>query len=110
MFHVQRHDNASVIEVGSDLDCANSAALDSAIALAESGNERIVISLSNCDYCDSSGLSVIFRAKKRLGSRIVIVVPRDRPARKMFIITGTIEILDIREDLTTVLNERGLAS
>jgi anti-anti-sigma factor len=69
MFDVRSQSGVCIIAINSDLDIANAHELESAIALAESASERpIIVSLSECPYCDSSGLAVFVRAKQRLGA------------------------------------------
>lgn len=84
--------------------------MESAIALAEQGAERIIVSLEYCRYCDSSALSVLFKARKRLGSRLVVVVPSTATTREIFAITGMTEMLELKEDLLSALNDADLAS
>lgn len=95
---------ATVIEVGSDIDIASAHVLESAIALAEpSWDERVIVSLEHCNYCDSSGLAVLYRARKRLGEQLRIVVPSDVRIRRIFDICGMNQQLAICDSLREAL-------
>ncbi len=109
MFHVQKHQEASLIEVGDDLDCFSAPALESAIALIEAADETAVVSLEHCDYCDSSGLAVLIKAKKRLGSRLVIVVPEQSKAYRIFTLTDLLKPLDIKGERPDAIDVAPLA-
>lgn len=99
MFRVQYTPLAGLIEIRDDLDASSTPGLDEAMTLAASESNRIVVSLEHCDYCDSSALGVFIRQKKRLGDRLIIVVPKNITVRRIFEITDLINVLDIADSL-----------
>ncbi len=60
-FEVTKKDNYSLIKVRSDkLDTNNAPELKSqAVVINGQGEKNIVLDLSNCSYCDSSGLRAV---------------------------------------------------
>jgi anti-anti-sigma factor len=104
MFHVYEQGGVNVIEVAADLDIASSSALASAIELAaRMPHRRTVVNLVDCQYCDSTGLSVLVRAKRRLGERLVIVGPSRGAGRRAFDITELTEALALCSTLEEAL-------
>lgn len=95
MFHVQQTPAASVVEVVDDLDAFSCPDLEKAVGLAEAHGRRIVVTLAHCDYCDSSGLAVLIRLKRRLGEKLTIVVPSKARVRKIFEVTDLVSALNI---------------
>jgi len=104
MFHVYERGGVNVIDVSRDLDIASSGALLSAIELAAGmPYRRTVVNLIECKFCDSTGLSVLVRAKRRLSSRIVIVGPSRREGRRVFELTELSEALALCATLEEAL-------
>jgi anti-anti-sigma factor len=104
MFHVYEQDGVNIIEVAADLDIASSGALASAIELAAfMPYPRTVINLVDCQYCDSTGLSVLVRAKRRLGERLIIVGPSRISGRRAFDVTELTEALALCTSLEEAL-------
>jgi anti-anti-sigma factor len=104
MFHVYERGGVNVIEVAADLDIASSGALGSAIELAaHMPYQRTVVNLVDCQYCDSTGLSVLVRAKRRLGERLVIVGPSRSAGRRAFEITDLTQALALCTTLEEAL-------
>lgn len=96
MFEVSSVGDASLIRVESDIDILSAPALEAAIRLAEVANSpRIVVSLERCHYCDSTGLAVFVRSHNRLGHRFALVVKPEQQMRKIFAITGLLDVLAV---------------
>jgi anti-anti-sigma factor len=105
MYQVRQHDSAAVIAVDGALDIASAPELTAAVAVASEGGsaKSIVVSLDSCGYCDASGLGVLVPAKKRLGSRLAIVVPRTALVRRVFELTGLTKSLLVYPELSDAL-------
>jgi len=104
MFHVSEQCGVNVIAVAADLDIASSGALASAIELAaHMPYQRTVVNLVDCQYCDSTGLSVLVRAKRRLRDRLAIVGPSRIAGRRAFEITELTEALALCTTLEEAL-------
>lgn len=108
MFYVQQRGGRSVIEVRDDLDMLSSPALEASIILADESAEsgRIIVSLAECPYCDSTGLSVLIRAKKRLGSRLAIVVTPGGHLTRLLEVSGLRETLVPHDSVDAALDDR----
>jgi anti-anti-sigma factor len=105
MFYVQEENkHATVISVDKDIDIGSSPALEATIELAFSHSDRaVIVDLTPCRYCDSTGLSVFIRAKRRWQSRCLIVLPTESPIRRVFAITKLEQALEICESLEDAL-------
>jgi anti-anti-sigma factor len=104
MFHVHERGGINVIDVSRNLDIASSSALLSAIELAAGmPYQRTVVNLIDCRFCDSTGLSVLVRAKRRMRDRIVIVGPSRREGRRVFELTELTEALALCSTLEEAL-------
>jgi len=100
VFDVHQVGEATIIDVAEDLDMCTSSALESTINLAALDlSKRVIVSLEKCLYCDASGLNVLVKARKRLGSMLLVVVPRANRIRRIFHITGLEEILSLSASL-----------
>jgi anti-anti-sigma factor len=98
-------ENALLISVLGDLDIQCSDAFRSEIESAAAGLENVIISLEQCNYCDSSALSVLFRARKDLGPRLLVVLPTESDLHRLFTIAG------LSRDLPTAVTlDRALAT
>jgi anti-anti-sigma factor len=65
-FEIQKNGNHTLIKVNSDrLDTNNAPALKSELVLVNSrGEKNIILDLSSCTYCDSSGLRSVLVANR----------------------------------------------
>lgn len=82
--------------VKSDVDFASASNLEAAIkAEGSRPGQRIVVSLVDSNWCDSSGIGVFLRAKRDLGNRFAIVLPSDHQMRQVFNVTHLTEYLSI---------------
>jgi anti-anti-sigma factor len=89
VYHVQQRDDASIVEVTGELNALSSEALASAIALAESSSDLpIIVSLTRCSSCGSSGLRVLVSAKNRVRGRLLVIVPTRSRLKRVFDATG----------------------
>ena len=66
-FGVQREERGDALWllVSGELDIAETARLDEEIALAAKAAPEVVVDLSEVTFCDSSGLAVLLRARRR---------------------------------------------
>lgn len=97
-FKITKKDNYTLIEVLTDkLDSHIAPSLKSELVLISGNKEKnIILDLSNCRYCDSSGLSAILVANRLC-----------KNANGMFVLTGlqtAVERLITISQLDTVLN------
>lgn len=97
-FSIEKKDNYTLIKVLVEkLDTHVAPALKSELVLiAGNGEKNIILDLSNCRYCDSSGLSAILVANRLC-----------KNANGVFVLTGlqpAVERLITISQLDTVLN------
>lgn len=97
-FKINKNDNYTLIEVLVDkLDSHIAPSLKSELVLISGNKEKnIILDLSNCRYCDSSGLSAILVANRLC-----------KNASGVFVLTGlqtAVERLITISQLDTVLN------
>ncbi len=97
-FKITKNDNYTLIEVLVDkLDSHIAPSLKSELVLVSGNKEKnIILDLSNCRYCDSSGLSAILVANRLC-----------KNASGIFVLTGlqtAVERLITISQLDTVLN------
>jgi anti-anti-sigma factor len=107
MFRVLEGDRATRIVVDRDLDMVSSETLESTIDLAATSAKPVIVDLTRCGYCASSGLGVFIDANRRLSGRCIIVLPRSSHIRKVFEITKLVDILQICDTVTEALELLG---
>lgn len=78
-FETRRHGDHTVIAVTGDLDALSAPRLrDQLIEALEGGRRQILVDLTGCTFIDSSGLSALVSALKRvraLGGDLALVCP-----------------------------------
>ncbi len=97
-FNIDKNDNYTIVSVNEEkLDTNNAPALKSELVLVSGNGERnIILDISACQYCDSSGLSAIL-----VGNRLC------KNANGTFVLCGLTEAVDrliTISQLDTVLN------
>jgi anti-sigma B factor antagonist len=79
----------TIVELHGEIDIASKPELRKLFDdLADQENERIIVSLAQCTYCDSTVLGLLVALKERVTSRLRVVVPSDSPIRRVFDVTG----------------------
>lgn len=96
-----RDSQAVVVGVVGELDCATGPTLENRLEdlIENQGNRTVVIDLTNMTFVDSSGLSVLVGAYRRLrerGGDLSLRRP-SRSTRKVFEITGLDRVLPIED-------------
>ena len=93
-----QEDDATVIRVAGELDLASADELDQAIRKAEeTGIGTIVVNLSDLSFIDSTGLSVLLRARTRArqdGERLRFVRSRHDAVTRLLALTDTRHLFD----------------
>jgi anti-sigma B factor antagonist len=91
-----------VLDVGGEVDLSTAPALRSRIdQLIRDGARSLVIDLGDVAFLDSSGLSVLVSAKKRIeevDGHLAIVCSQD-PVLKVFMVTGLDRVFAIHQSL-----------
>lgn len=83
MFVVEQYDGALVISPRCDLDLTTRDSFRQCLdTAASSDGVKVVVSLLNCTYVDSTALSVLATSRRKLGDRLSIVAePGTLPMR-----------------------------
>ena len=81
-------DFTDLIHVYGDVDLSNSADMERAINMPRAVDRGVVVDLGNCNYMDSTGLSVLVRAKKMLGAQLKILKPENGNVSRLFELSG----------------------
>jgi anti-sigma B factor antagonist len=103
MFHVEKRGPAVVISVAGDVDVLTSDSVRETIERAEGDAPRVVISLLECPYLDSTGLTVLVATQRRLGARLAVVVASDGNVRKIVEIASLAQFIHIVPSLEEAL-------
>lgn len=75
------------VAVVGDLDTSTAPKLDEALCEARTGDpESVIVSLEECTFCDSSGLSVLLRHARQT-PRLVVVLPETSFVRRIVQLT-----------------------
>jgi anti-anti-sigma factor len=110
------HAPVPVVHVRGELDIATAAHLCRAIQTAVAGAElrppRIVVDLSELEFCDSTGLRALLGAVKEvsvLGGKAVLAVTPDGPVDRLLELSGLCEFLRICDTPEAALRRLGAA-
>jgi anti-anti-sigma factor len=86
---VDRVRDATIVRVREEIDVLSAPQFESALRSAEEGAPgRVLISLEDCPYCDSTFLNIVLRTVQRIGARLAVVVPPGSLSRRIFEVTG----------------------
>jgi anti-anti-sigma factor len=92
----EQHGDVVVLSIAGELDMATAPQLQDQITdLLDSGQNRLVLDLSDVSFCDSTGLSVFVRAKNscdEIGGEVRLAAPQ-RGVRRILEVSGLIEVL-----------------
>jgi anti-sigma B factor antagonist len=89
-----RDDDSLAIRLTGELDLSVSDELDAAIREAEETEVgRIIVDLSGVVFIDSTGLSVLLGARKRMSRRLSFVPSEHEAVMRLLVLTNTDEIL-----------------
>ena len=96
---VQFYDDVPVVTVFGDIDIASAPRLDEVVCEARSNDPfSIIISLECCDYCDSTGLSVLLR-HAHATPIFVVIAPQGTNIRRFLTIAGIEEHFGVVDSL-----------
>ncbi len=111
-FAVESFDGLPVITVRGDVDLNNAWMLGEQLETAARLDKRaVVVSLTDASFFDSTAIHVLLRFQQRLANnrqRLLLVVARGRPARRIIDLTGLsgiIPVFDSTEDAVAGLRQ-----
>ena len=96
----KRARDEATVTVAGELDVSNAEALDRAIRDAEESDaRRIVIDMRELAFIDSTGLSVLLSARRRLDDRrLRFVASKHDPVIRVIALTDTGDAMGLRSD------------
>lgn len=99
-------DGRTVVAATGEVDVYTAPVLDDALSAAVTGGAtRVVVDLSGVDFLDSTGLSVLVKALKRVrdaDGSLDVVVTAER-VNKVFRITGLDQVIPVHASLADAL-------
>jgi anti-anti-sigma factor len=103
MFEREKSGPTAIVHVRGEVDVLTSEAFREAVLEAERGADGVVISLLDCSYLDSTGLTVLIAAQRRLGERMSVVLAGAGNVRKIIEIASLAQFLRIRPTVETAV-------
>lgn len=96
-------ENARVVRVSGEIDLSNAHDVLASIGDAvRSGATTIIVDLSGVTFLDSSGISMLFRLRERIGysrQEFRLVVPPESPIRRVLELTRVGDVIPVQETL-----------
>jgi anti-anti-sigma factor len=96
-------EDARVVRVSGEIDLSNAHdVLESIGEAVRSGATAIIVDLSGVTFLDSSGISMLFRLRERIGySRqdLCLVVPPTSPIRRVLDLTRVSDVIPLHDSL-----------
>ena len=103
---ISRDGLADVIDVRGELDAASALALAGPLTdIAIGGDSHVVLDLSELSFMDSTGMSVLLNARRRLtrqGRHLLVVCPSG-PVMRLFELTSLIDTLRVHQSKNAAL-------
>ncbi len=105
---VRSDERATVLAISGELDLASSSALESELARVfdAENNELVILDLSELEFMDSTGLSILVKAHQRAqeaGRRFGLVKGRPQ-VQRLLSLTGVSERMRVADSLQELLN------
>jgi anti-sigma B factor antagonist len=104
-FEIREVGGLPVVSAPAEIDVANSGLLRLALLRAAAVNPVVVVDMSGTEFCDSTGLSVLVCARRRVqadGGEVRLVV-RTAPVLRILSITGVGSLLGVFGSLDEAL-------
>lgn len=99
----------AVVRFPDEVDVATAPRLrERLLILLNRGADGIIADLGATRFCDSTGLSVLLRARTRanaMGTPMGVVLPDDGPVRKVFDVTGVADLFPTAGSARRLLTE-----
>ena len=99
------HDGRPVLAINGELDLVTAPLLaDAATALADEGEQDIVIDAHELTFCDSSGLTAFVRIANRLEPRGRLAIAGAQPiVRRVLDVSGLVEAFVVTDTVTDAI-------
>jgi anti-sigma B factor antagonist len=100
-------DGIRMLDVAGELDLATAVELCARVDAARgAGQRRLLVDLTQLEFCDSSGLRALFGAAEEVlasAGRVVLVPPADGAVARLFALIGADELLPLRPSAAEAL-------
>ena len=103
--HITDRNGIRVGEVVGEIDVSNAHLVLDILRNASDGQLAFILSLENCGFCDSHGLSALIALGRQFGRTMVIALPQTSMLRKVFTTMAIEKIIRI-EDSVDLAYER----
>ena len=104
---VDRGENLAIVEVEGEIDLNTSDIFRNELyKVIDEGYKKLIISLDKVKYIDSTGLGILIGALKKMrmnGGKLTVVCSLPQ-IKKVFTITGLVDILGLHESLQQAID------
>jgi anti-sigma B factor antagonist len=103
---VSRVDSADVVDVRGELDAGSALGLAGPLAdIATDGDCNVVLDVTGLSFMDSTGMSVLLNARRRLTrqGRQLLVVCSPGPVMRLFELTSLVDTLRVHPSIDSAL-------
>ena len=97
-------DETRVVAVAGELDLYTAPQFEQALALNGSPPGRVVVDLSECTFIDSTGLGILVKANRHIGSNALSVVANRREVLRALELSGLARQFALHPSLESALN------
>ncbi len=111
MYEVESIGTATIVHIKDEIDIGSRTLLEKGLEQALTSNpEKLVVSLKQCTYCDSTGLSVLVALQRRIGRTLTVVLPETGMCRKLFTVSGVINFMHCVPTIEAALQSQTLTT
>jgi len=96
----------TLVHVMGELDIMNYRELGEALErAAEGSSDPVLVGFVECTYVDTSGITALVSAHRKMGKRLHVIVPPDSKIRKVFEATGLHLALLVHDDFRAAIED-----
>jgi anti-sigma B factor antagonist len=106
-------DDTAVVTIAGELHLGTVAEWEGRVESAAAGAPAVVLDLTELDFIDSAGVHALFRMVANAdshGSRLALVCPRERPARRLLQTLSLDTVVPMHETVDAARASAGTAS
>ncbi len=105
-FMVEPLGRLTLVHVLGELNITNSSELSQVLDRASEGSSNpILVAFGECTYIDTSGITALVGANRKLGERLHVIVPHNSKIRKIFEVTGLHRTLLVHDDFRAAIED-----
>jgi anti-anti-sigma factor len=96
-------DGAELVHVIGEIDLSAAPELEAILDTVADSARALILDFSACQYFDSTTITILIRKMKAFGERFVIVIPDDRPMRRVLRVCNLEDVLSIEPSLASAV-------